>query len=216
MKEPVDKLFNRKLQDLEVHPSPAGWTQLEGVLNEDKAKKKVRAWYYVAAAVAMLAVTSGIWVVSQNQVVEPASVLAQHTPTQDVPEQTPALTPVVEKVHSPVQQQASIVASVNNDLRQEQDLVVQETLLTPEPMLRITARRPILTTHQASLQLDFYPMYVEDIHIDESRLEKAWQYAKRLKNGEENLLNLRKAKEDLFAFAKNKIKPEDNSQLNLD
>ena len=66
------------------------------------------------------------------------------------------------------------------------------------------------------MQLDFYPMYVDEAVADDSRIKRALQYAKRVKNGEESLFNLKKAKEDLFAFAKNKFKSEENTQVNFD
>ena len=52
---------------------------------------------------------------------------------------------------------------------------------------------------------------IEEEDPKQSKLKKAWEFAKNVKNGEEKLPNLREIKNELLAFNKKKNKTQDNN-----
>lgn len=58
---------------------------------------------------------------------------------------------------------------------------------------------------------DLNPEIIEEEDPKQSKLKKAWEFAKNVKNGEEKLPNLRELKNELLAFNKKKTKTQDNN-----
>ena len=59
---------------------------------------------------------------------------------------------------------------------------------------------------------DLNPETIEEEDPKQSKLKKAWEFAKNVKNGEEKLPNLRELKNELLAFnKKKKNKTQDNN-----
>ena len=58
---------------------------------------------------------------------------------------------------------------------------------------------------------DLNPETIEEEDPKQSKLKKAWKFAKNVKNGEEKLPNLRELKNELLAFNKKKNKTQDNN-----
>jgi len=83
---------------------------------------------------------------------------------------------------------------------------------------RATARIDDVSPHWGtSMDWQMELMSTYDLsYLDRSRFARALNYAIRLKNGDEPLFDLRKAKNDLFDMAKNVKLKSDNSELNMD
>jgi hypothetical protein len=71
----IDKLFREKLQGHTTTPSPAAWEQLNSQLKQKKGKKKT--YYWAAAAITLLALTSGWLLLNQAETDIPKTTVAQ-------------------------------------------------------------------------------------------------------------------------------------------
>jgi len=226
MKDSVDKLFRDKLQTLESTPTSDAWNQIQDSI---KTNTPVFHWYYVAASItAMVVVTVAILMSNKK---ETLPLMASTTPitVMDV-------TGILEKpdniksmlsISTPATPDNTSVENVVNELyavnyaSSESEIKIDpkpafKSMLISDPEITIVASGAFVEIQPVYFQLDFYPLYVDGVTADASRIKRAFQYAKRVKNGDENLFNLRKAKENLFAFAKTKLRSEDNPQLNFD
>ena len=221
MKDSVDKLFRQKLQSLEATPSIHAWDQIQEKL---EPKKSMNSWYYVAAAITAIVSVSILWV---SQQVDTPSLVAVEAISNDektvneksnydrVEEVSTATSSVIIADPTP-ELELGMNTITQTEPVLDHEVVAKPLLLKRDPMLSMQAGVAKVDIEYEPLQLDFYPMYVDNLVADQSRFKKAVQYVQRVKNGEENLFNLRKAKENLFAFAKSKIKSEENSQVNFD
>ncbi len=222
MKESLDKLFREKLQKLDSTPSVNAWNQIESELESGKTGI---SWYYMAAAVAVVFTVSAVWV-SQNQKIESDPEINLTSNTIKAAPTELSRTFSDEDVTKKTNDQQQFVAlnssliidkTIKNSMKEPpQSSELEPILLNSDPLLSLQVVKPKVEYSLASMQLEFYPMYVDGVVADDSKIKRALQYAKRVKNGEENLFNLKKAKEDLFAFAKNKFKSEENTQVNFD
>jgi hypothetical protein len=211
----VDKIFSEKLQRLEATPSSDAWNQIQIGLEEEK---KPIHWAFVAASIGLLLV-AGTFLWTQQVQIE--------APGEQVVAQFEIAAPSIERIET---QPARTATSSNEKIIAETETQNQQALpmktsletrsgnplLIAESQISIQVKGAHVDYITSSLELNFYPMYVEDAKNDESKFKRAWEYAQRVKNGETKPLNLRKAKDDLFAFAKSKIKSEDNTPLNFD
>ena len=98
------------------------------------------------------------------------------------------------------------------------EMTEKQDLLNPVSNVPLSIQKQDFEIVTASIGFDpsFELIPTADMDIDlshESGFKKAYQYAKRVKNGEEPLFDLRKAKDDLFAMAKN-IKLNNQSKPN--
>lgn len=217
MKDSLDKLFREKLQSLESTPSSDAWNQ---ILGELEPKKSRVTWYYAAAAVAAVISVSILFVSQQDSTPLVASIATEiNEPSIQESINNREATHINEIMANTSFRSNPELKTIKNTENTEPGMVPEiesESLLLPDPIFSMQAVGANVDNQFTPMQLDFYPMYVDNVIADESKFKKAFQYAQRVKNGEENLFNLRKAKEDLFAFAKSKIKSEENSQVNFD
>ncbi|TDI69081.1 MAG: hypothetical protein E2O86_06155 [Bacteroidetes bacterium] len=216
MKDSLDKLFREKLQSLESTPSSDAWNQ---ILGELEPKKSRVTWYYAAAAVAAV-ISVSILLVSQQDSAPLVTIATEiNEPSVQESINNQEATHINEIMANTSFRSSPELKTIKNTENTKPGMVTEiesESLLLPDPIFSMQAVGANVDNQFTPMQLDFYPMYVDNVIADESKFKKAFQYAQRVKNGEENLFNLRKAKEDLFAFAKSKIKSEENSQVNFD
>ncbi|CAA9330898.1 MAG: hypothetical protein AVDCRST_MAG56-7789 [uncultured Cytophagales bacterium] len=65
--QPIDKLFARKLDELEGTPSPQAWNRLESRLGQKKTRKGGMIWLSYAAAAAVVLLLGALWVIFSSE-----------------------------------------------------------------------------------------------------------------------------------------------------
>ena len=78
--QPIDKLFARKLDELEGTPSPQAWNRLESRLGQKKTRKGGMIWLSYAAAAAVVLLLGALWVILGRETPGPdAGSIARET-----------------------------------------------------------------------------------------------------------------------------------------
>jgi hypothetical protein len=128
---PIDKIFVRKLEEMEGSPSAQSWDRLEKRLGQKKARKKGIIWLSYASAAAVVLLLGSLWLlagretepvtpeiavrndnrqetVKSNPPVENGAV-AQSTPTPKATRQLPAAEPEpkISPRHVPAKQETA-------------------------------------------------------------------------------------------------------------
>ncbi len=222
-----DSLFQKKLGRLESQPSVEAWEQINELMQASKKRNHIH-WYRSAAAViTMIAAVSIIFTQLDN---EPANAISQIIPNEINDNTTTGSLEAVAKktpltnttdVDSQDLDNSSLTAPIEIAVNDSNNEVIEFIGLATEnyasSIASIRPSKPDVNVTLVALDLDFYPIFLPDVpKTDESRLTKVLNYAISVKNGEQNIINLKKAKQDLFTFAKQKLKTEDQTQLNFD
>lgn len=212
----IDKLFHDKLDAFESKPSLDAWDKINDNIKKKKGRSSI--WLYAIAASLVLAFSSTvIWMniqtgdISETFLVENDGISnTKEIDTYSNNSISDIQQPVV--TIQPAQVKDKIDININNTLPVENYISMDENtelhnLARPSEVIVIEKLEPELNLTHAQLNLDFnfLPENSTDLTLpeNESGIKKAYEYAMRLKNGEESLIDLRKAKEDLFAMAKN-------------
>ncbi len=83
---PVDKLFVRKLGDLEATPSAGAWNRLQAGLGQKKTSKKGLIWLPYAAAAAVVLLLGTLWLLTTRQYNETKPAIAVQPAGQSGPD----------------------------------------------------------------------------------------------------------------------------------
>jgi hypothetical protein len=108
--QPIDKLFARKLDELEGIPSPQAWNRLESRLGQKKTRKKGMIWLSYAAAAAVVLLLGALWVIRSRETPGPQAPIAAQSHKG---KQTPAtrnLPPAAGETARPVDAPAESLA----------------------------------------------------------------------------------------------------------
>jgi len=227
----IDKLFDEKLASFEVRPSASAWGKIEsGISKKDQSKGRY-IWYAIAASIT-LAITTAVLLTNKADMNE--DILARQN---EIPENEEAFAVIEIEDQIQTTQISSEVSEVDapgtiltKDIDQENWLTVinpeienfelaeKQDLLSPVSNVPLSIQKQNFKIVMVSVRFNpsFELIPISELAIEvthESGFKKAYQYAKRVKNGEEPLFNLRKAKNDLFAMAKN-IKLNNQSKPN--
>jgi len=214
----IDKLFQDKLATYEVQPSTDAWNNIDTRIQNKSGGNKF--WLYAVAASLVLILTSVfIWTnpdngtelaQAENNISESVIQIPIDNKISSVKE--PATT-TEQKIPITQKQEIQVSAFTSNEvIIEDLDFANNENseyLNTHSNSLNISfvKQGPELNLISAQYILDFQFIPVESMDLtlpkDEPGIKKAFNYAMRVKNGEENPINLRKAKNDLFAMAKN-------------
>jgi hypothetical protein len=214
----IDKLFQDKLASYEVQPSLDAWEKVDARIEQKRGNN--RYWLYAVAASLVLILTSVYIWTDPNNASETAlaenniSETAIQAPVENAVPSTKEMV-MLSSDESTISQKQEIKLSAltseeviieeleytNNDIKEypnTHSTSLNVSLVKQEPELN-------LISAQFSLEFQFIPVENIDLTLpkDDHGIRKAYDYAMRVKNGEESLFNLRKAKNDLFAKAKN-------------
>lgn len=210
----IDKLFHDKLVSFEVQPAIDTWNSLEPAI--PKRASKTRLWYYAAAASLLLAFATTFLLLQTRTEHDPIFVenqVSSLSPAQEpVSKSTPAL--IIENDDQETNRNALVNTETTTPQRQHihksqlniTDNNNEEKEFDPTQLNDLSKRGPDLEPIYTQSIPDFrlLPEINDDLTLpeNESGIRKVYTYAKRVKNGEENLIDLRRAKEDLFAMAR--------------
>jgi len=227
----IDKLFQDKLASFEMKPPITSWEKVERNIQQKRNKKQY--WLYaIAASLALVFTSAIIWINndSSNMELQVAEIAIEESIT-------PALQPEFDESSEQLSAQEShhepsiisednsnqtadatgipLIASTNKEatMSEAADNIYQLEL----DLFTLEKQGPEISINTAQLDPDFYFIPGNDLDLalpkNEPGIRKAYDFALRVKNGEESLIDLRKAKEDLFAMAKN-IKFNNQSKPN--
>ena len=115
-----------------------------------------------------------------------------------------AKTPEVE-IRVAEQNDGTLLVSERSEIHLSNNIDQEFFQLSEIPSIRKNGPQIVNTTAQIKPDLHFIQVNETDLALpgNENGIKKAYDFALRVKNGEEDLIDLRKAKEDLFAMAKN-------------
>lgn len=214
----IDKLFQDKLATYEVQPSTDAWNKIDARVPNKRGGNKY--WLYAVAASLVLILTSVfIWTNPEN-----GTELAQ---AESNFSESVIQTPIDKSISAP--DESVLTSEQGSATTQKQEIQlpvltsneviienfdyakndITEYLNSYSTSLNVSfvKQGPALNLISAQFNTDFQFIPVENTDLtlpqDENGIRKAFDYAMRVKNGEENPINLRKAKNDLFAMAKN-------------
>lgn len=226
-KTKIDKLFEEKLASFEVRPSANAWERIEPGIGKKVQNKGRYIWYAAAASITVALTTAvlmtGTVVNKENLTVQNESTeneetvavieiedqiqTAQISPEVDAPGTTLTKDFDQEKINIK-DNQTTWVAVINTEI-ENFEMTEKQDLLSPVGIVPLSIQKQNFKIVTVSVRFNpsFELIPTDDLANNalprESGFKKIYQYAKRVKNGEESLFNLRKAKEDLFAMAKN-------------
>ncbi len=114
-KENIDRLFQEKLEGLEVTPKPEVWNAIEAKLQKKKRRVLPMWWIYTGvASIVIIGFLLYPFLKADNPIINEIIVTAPDTPTKDsVP--TKKIIPVV-----PIQEETIVVAKSSNSPRKKQ------------------------------------------------------------------------------------------------
>ena len=228
----LDKLFQNKLGGMEANPTEDAWNQINEALQSNRRKNYSKWYLSLAAAITLMATVSITWIQLNK---ETTTTISQVVPSEIISDENstgsmntvaaiePELQTPENKNISNVDnlKKSSITAPLKNNLISVEQIKPDNQLPdlnnSVAVAISINPSSPGVSVKLSGIDLDFYPMFSPDApRADNSGLKKAFNYALKIKNGEEVLFDVKKAKQDLFTFAKQKLKTEENSQLNFD
>ena len=215
----IDKLFHEKLVSFEVQPSNDAWNRIEA----NAPKKKTRSIWYFAVAASLTIILASVYLLLNNDSIEETGInnnqiaVLDQTPnplsieeSQPFIENTRKEIVVLDKNYKTTTNSvATHVVSTMIIHNEKNTLEIADVTNYSKSELNFTLHRRTPELNLVNAQLipepELLPEYGTDLTLpeNESGLRKMYEYAKRVKNGEENPIDLRKAKDDLFAMAKN-------------
>ncbi|WP_162997090.1 hypothetical protein [Mucilaginibacter kameinonensis] len=151
----LDRLFQRKLDNLEIQPSARVWQDISAGLNADKRKRILLPLLSAAAGVILL-ITAGILFIPK----QPIKHSDQHHPTEIAKTHEPIKQPVapkVEPVPTPTQNKVPanpVIASINS-IAQTRKIKSKNNLTQAIPEPTTAAPLPVIT-HEAE------PLFASD------------------------------------------------------
>lgn len=226
----LDRLFEEKLGNIEVSPSAQAWEKLNAGISQKQTKKSNKAIWFAVAASIVVVLVSGVILInlssndisSQKLISESATnetqelVSTSSEPKHEINQKGDSEI-VVSATDNPSNQNMQTTADVVSIAQIGEEVLISDKM-KDSPIEAIRENSDIETIDldlspytfeivTASINIDsrIDLLAVQDLDVSiesESKLKQAYEYAIRLKNGEENLIDLRKAKEDLFAKAK--------------
>lgn len=218
---PLDQLFQQKLEPLAVPPSPEAWNRIEANL----AKKNNRVvWFRWAAGVGILLSLTGIgWYLQTKTVVEtpviaqPMATPALKTPTATNQVELPRIAAASEQPTPPVKRNPRKRES-QPPVAATAELVAETTTITAPEAQATTATQPVsesATAPEIALVIEYIlppiePAETAATEVEPTSLEKIKNAALELKYSEGWWGNLRMAKDDLLAL---NFKKDKNKQL---
>jgi hypothetical protein len=213
----IDKLFHDKIATYEVQPSIDAWNKIGTRIQNKRGGSKY--WLYAVAASLVLILTSVfIWTNPDNgseliQAVNNIPETGIHNPIDNAISSVNETAAISEQENT-VNQKREIKRSTFSSKENIEDSEFANTDITEYPNTYSTSLNVTFVKQGPELNLisdqfipdfKFIPIENTDLTLpkDKTGIKKAYDYAMRVKNGEENPINLRKAKNDLFAMAKN-------------
>ena len=207
----IDKLFHEKLTSYEVQPSTEAWSRIETAI----PKKQNKSIWYFAAAASVTIVLASAYLMLQTNTIEDLSINSHQIVTLDespVPNSITEASPVLDKkIEERIEEKktAKTTNSVSESIAiaksTSESMIIKEYSIS-ELHIPLDKRTFELNLDYAQLMPEFesLPENKTDLTLpeNESGFRKVYEYALRVKNGEENPVDLRKAKEELFAMAK--------------
>lgn len=214
----IDKLFQDKLATYEVQPSMDAWDKIDTRIQNKSGGNKY--WLYAVAASLVLILTSVfIWTNPNNgsELIQAENNITEFPVNTSIDD---AVSSAKETVAKSAQEnyitqmqeiQQSVITSnevIIEDLEYaNNDIIEYPNTHSTSLNVSFVKQGPELDLISAQFIPDFQFIPIENTDLslpkDETGIKKAFNYAMRVKNGEENPINLRKAKNDLFAMAKN-------------
>jgi hypothetical protein len=226
MRNRIDQLFNKKLGEHRLHPSPEAWSKIESSLLK---KNKVVILWRTAAVFALFGILTGalIWQLDKND--DTQLLVTQQKGTEVLPgtKETLNLQPdkkenkieVVSKKSDPIKREKVTISTgkqhdvVNKMFTENQDVQESELVATSQnliPEQRVKPEKPIV------IEFTLAPVPSTTLIANATDVEKSNGFKKvldkalDLKNGEGDLLGLRDVKNELFAFDFKKDKTKRN------
>lgn len=221
MNDRIDEFFKARLADQAVAPTPGAWSKVEANLSK---KNKGIVWFRAAAAIFFLGLllTTIVWVQSRRIDSTPTRITnadSTHEKEEAIKESNVAedLRPdLKKKSRSNTKRQPLLVQveSMSEIKKQPQQEIEQTSMVEAQNTIEVTesiaisqtkARKPLvlefrleeITTRQQLTATE----ELEVANVDSKNgIQKAIGFALEVKNGDSPIINLRQAKENLFAL----------------
>lgn len=220
MNDRIDKFFNERIADHTMTPMPGAWAKVEANLSK---KNKTIIWFRAAAALLFLELLFGalIWIRTERIETATAKITSTTSSKEKVmamkdSNETKELKPEVKiKLKSntkrkPLLTQIESIKETNNQAAseieqtaiEEMDNVIENESIaanqseTKKPIV-LEFRLDNISTPEPSTKIN--TIEVADLDY-KNGIQKAIGFALDVKNGESPIINLRQAKENLFAL----------------
>lgn len=220
MNDRIDEFFKARLTDHPMAPPPNAWSKVEANLSK---KNKGIVWFRAAAALLFLGLllTVIVWVQSKKIETEPtriANVDSSHEKERAIKGSnvTEGLRPDLKKrSRSNTKRQPSLVQveSMPEIKKQIQQEIEQPAMVEAQNTIEVTesiavsqpkARKPLVLEFRLDEITTQQLTATEEIKIanvdSKNGIQKAIGFALEVKNGDSPIINLRQAKENLFAL----------------